>query len=168
MNEQDLREIYREAFGDDGEFEDRLFSLCGEYLRTVLCGDNTAAMLFALPCEIITDGQRFDAYYLYAAATKKKYRGSGYMSDLIKDLTKEGKPVFLKPANGQLVRFYKGLGFELFTAVTKGETVKIAMPTGGFSMLSETEAEEKAFKYTAMCAGSPVDLNGLCFPYIME
>ena len=168
MNENECREIYREAFGDDGAFEDRLFSLCGEYCRTVMCGGKTAALLFALPCKIITLTERFDAYYLYAAATKKIYRGKGYMSGLIRDLIKEGKPIFLNPASEELISFYKRLGFERFTAVTGGNTEKIALPIGGFSKLSSTEPRGAELNYTAMCVGSPVRLDGLCFPYIME
>lgn len=168
MNEGQCRRIYREAFGDDGEFEDRLFSLCGEYCRTVTCGEETAAMLFALPCEIVAADNRFAAYYLYAAATKKKYRGRGYMSRLIRNLIKEGKPIFLKPENDRLIGFYERLGFKCFTAVTRGETEKAALPSGGFAELSLTEEEDAAFSYTAMCVGSPVSLDNLCFSYIME
>lgn len=168
MNNKALREIYREAFGDDGEFEDVLFSLCGDYIRFAEhCGE-PAALLFALPCEITADEKRFEAYYLYAAATKKIYRGKGYMSGLIEGLKKEGKPIFLKPANERLTGFYERLGFERFTAVTGGETKKTALPSGGFAELADTAAEDKVFSYTAMCAGSPVPLDNLCFPYIME
>ena len=168
MNEKECREIYREAFGDDGGFEDRLFSLCGEYCRTAMCGGKTAALLFALPCIIITRTERFDAFYLYAAATKKIYRGKGYMSGLIRDLIKEGKPIFLKPEKDGLISFYERLGFERFTAVTRGKTLKTALPAGGFSALSATEPQAAELSYTAMCTGSPVKLDGLCFPYIME
>ncbi|MGN0493022.1 MAG: GNAT family N-acetyltransferase [Acutalibacteraceae bacterium] len=168
MNNKALREIYREAFGDDGEFENRLFSLCGEYLRSVSCGEETAAMLFALPCKIIGCGEELDAYYLYAAATKKEYRGRGYMSRLIRELIKEEKPIFLKPQNDRLTGFYERLGFQRFNAVTRGETGKTALPLGGFAELSVDEAEAAEFSYTAMCVGSPVSLDNLCFAYIME
>lgn len=168
MNEQGLREIYREAFGNDGEFEDRLFSLCGEYCRTVLCGDKAAAMLFALPCEISIPGKSFYAYYLYAAATKKAYRGKGYMSGLINDLIKEGKPIFLKPANEGLFSFYERLGFKKFSAVVSAGSPKTARPLDGFARLSSNEAEHGNYSYTAMSIGMPMDPNGLCFPYIME
>ena len=58
MNEKECREIYREAFRDpDDQFENRLFSLCGEYCRTLMRDGRTAAMLFALPCRI-TGGKK--------------------------------------------------------------------------------------------------------------
>lgn len=168
MNESECREIYREAFGDDGEFEDRLFSLCGEYCRTAMCGDKTAAILFALPCKIDTPEASFTAFYLYAAATKKAYRGKGHMSGLIGNLIKEGKPIFLKPKNDGLISFYENLGFKRFTAATKNDENKTAIPLGGFSELCDENKECGEFSYTAMCTGMPVDLNGLCFPFIME
>lgn len=168
MNNAVYREIYREAFGDDGEFEDRLFSLCGKYLRSAKKDGEIAAMLFALPCEIISEEKRFDAYYLYAAATRKTYRKRGYMSQLIKDLTAEGKPVFLKPASAELMPFYQKLGFKKITAVTGGETKTTAKPTGGFAALSVTEKEEKIFSFTAMGVNFPISPDNLCFSYIME
>ena len=168
MNKQALLEIYREAFGNDGEFEDRLFSLCGEYLRTTEKDGNPVALLFALPCEIITKEQRFKAYYLFAAATKKIYRGKGYMTGLINNLIKEGKPIFLKPANEGLISFYERLGFRKFTAVTGEETKITAKPKDGFAELSVAEKECGTFSYTAMCENFPAPPDNLCFGYIME
>ena len=167
MDSKALLEIYREAFGDDGEFEDRLFSLCGEYLRTAKQDGNITALLFALPCEIISEEKRFDAYYLYAAATKKEYRKKGHMSRLIKGLINEGKPIFLKPETEELIGFYERLGFKSFTAVT-GATKITAKPKDGFAALSVTEKEEGTFSYTAMGVSFPVPPDNLCFAYIME
>ena len=167
MDSKALLEIYREAFGDDGEFEDRLFSICGEYLRTAKQDGNITALLFALPCEIISEEKRFDAYYLYAAATKKEYRKKGHMSRLIKGLINEGKPIFLKPETEELIGFYERLGFKSFTAVT-GATKITAKPKDGFAALSVTEKENKIFSFTAMGVNFPFLPDNLCFPYIME
>ena len=168
MDSKALLEIYRESFGDDGEFENRLFSLCGEYLRTAKQDGNITALLFALPCEIISEEKRFDAYYLYAAATKKESRRKGHMSRLINSLINEGKPIFLKPETEELIGFYERLGFKKFTAVTGGETKITAKPKYGFAELSVTEKEEGIFSYTAMGVSFPVPPDNLCFPYIME
>lgn len=168
MNDKALREIYREAFGDDGEFEDDLFTMCGEYLRSASCGKETAAMLFALPCKIVTPEKSFSAFYLYGAATKKAYLGQGYMSGLIKTLIKEGKPIFLKPAEDNLLGFYERLGFKRFTAVSSGKNEKAALPLDGFARLAADTEAEKALSYTAMSIGSPIPLDGLFFPFTME
>ena len=168
MDSKALLEIYREAFGDDGEFENRLFSLCGEYLRTAKQDGNVTALLFALPCEIISEGKGFEAYYLFAAATKREYRKKGHMSRLIKGLINEGKPIFLKPETEELIGFYERLGFKSFTAVTGGETKITAKPKDGFAALSVTEKENKIFSFTAMGVNFPFLPDNLCFPYIME
>ncbi len=169
MNEQECREIYREAFYEpDTDFENRLFSLCGAYCRILTCGQETAAMLFALPCEIISDGKGADGYYIYAAATKKKYRGRGYMTLLIGLLLKEGKPLFLKPANDGLAGFYQRLGFTAFTARTYPAGERRAVPSGGFAALAGTENGNGRFCYTAMSFNSRMPLENLYFPYLME
>ena len=86
MSINECREIYREAFGSDGEFENRLFTCCFKYCRTLSIGGKTASMLFALPCNIHNAAAPVPAYYIFAAATKKEFRGNGYMSRLIRSL----------------------------------------------------------------------------------
>ena len=53
MSINECREIYREAFGSDGEFENRLFTYCFKYCRTLSIGGKTASMLFALPSSVM-------------------------------------------------------------------------------------------------------------------
>lgn len=170
MNEKECRAIYREAFCDpDTEFENRLFSLCGKYCRTLLNGEKTAAMLFALPCEICIEKEKTEAFYIYAAATKKIYRGNGYMRRLIDLLKDEEIPLFLKPADDGLTSFYKKLGFKAFNASTVQINACRAVPTGGFKILSETEKTQENFKFTAMYYyKNSLILNNMYFPYIMD
>lgn len=170
MNEKECRTIYREAFCDpDTEFENRLFSLCGKYCRAYLCGEKTAAMLLALPCEIFTERERIKAFYIYAAATKKIYRGCGYMSRLINSLKDEDIPLFLKPADDGLAAFYERLGFKTFSASTGEISACRAVPTGGFKILSKTEKTQEKYKYTAMYYyKNSLKLDNMYFPYIMD
>ena len=170
MNEKECRAIYREAFRDpDTEFENRLFSLCGKYCRTYLCGEKTAAMLLALPCEIFTEQEKIKAFYIYAAATKRIYRGSGYMSRLINSLKDEDIPLFLKPADSGLSAFYEKLGFKAFSASTGKINICRAVPTGGFKALAQTEKTQENLKYTAMYYYKRcLELDNMYFPYIMD
>lgn len=170
MNEKECRAIYREAFCDpDTDFENRLFSLCGKYCRTLLSGEKTAAMLFALPCEICTEKEKTKAFYIYAAATKRIYRGNGYMSRLIEQLKGEEIPLFLKPADGGLTAFYKKLGFKTFNASTAEITACRAYPSGGFKALAKTEKAKENFKFTAMYYYKKrLELDNMYFPYIMD
>ena len=114
MSINECKEIYREAFGSDGEFENRLFTCCFKYCRTFSIGGKTASMLFALPCNIHSDAAPVSAYYIFAAATKKEFRGNGYMSRLIRSLEAD-RLLFLKPASPSLFGFYERLGFQPFS-----------------------------------------------------
>ncbi len=169
MNEKECREIYREAFRDpDDQFENRLFSLCGEYCRTLMRDGRTAAMLFALPCRITGGKKTASGFYIYAAATKREYRGTGCMSRLIETLKQEGSPLFLKPADDGLIKFYEKLGFKAFAASASDKGGCRACPEGGFAKLVSEEPPAD-HSYTAMSFGADdFELDNMYFPYIME
>lgn len=170
MNENECREIYREAFNDpDTSFEDLLFGLCGQYCRFEMCGDKTAAILFALPCRIMCGEKSTDAFYVFAAATKREYRKMGYMSRLIESLKAEGVPLFLKPADSGLIKFYEKLGFTIFTARRTEPADCSALPDGGFKELCRNFKDTNTESYTAMYFG-PDNLKpeNMYFPYTME
>lgn len=170
MNEKECREIYREAFKDpDTSFEDLLFGLCGQYCRFEMCGDKTAAILFALPCRIMCGEKSTDAFYVFAAATKREYRKMGYMSRLIESLKAEGVPLFLKPADTGLIKFYEKLGFTVFTARRTEPADCSALPEGGFKELCRNFKDTNTESYTAMYLG-PDNLKpeNMYFPYTME
>lgn len=170
MNEKECRELYREAFKDpDTEFEDRLFSLCGEYCRTLTLNGKAVSMLFALPCEIYSEGKILNGFYIYAAATAREHRGKGYMSRLINSLKCGGVLLFLKPAYSGLVGFYERLGFKPFTASGNMLNDCRALPKDGFLVLSDTEKSENTGSYTAMYYGDGEKrLDGMYFPYTMD
>ncbi len=170
MNENECREIYREAFNDpDTSFENLLFGLCGQYCRFEMCGDKTAAILFALPCRIMCGEKSTDAFYVFAAATKREYRKMGYMSRLIESLKAEGVPLFLKPADSGLIKFYEKLGFTVFTARRTEPADCSALPEGGFKELCRNFKDTNTESYTAMYFG-PDNLKpeNMYFPYTME
>ena len=170
MNENECREIYREAFNDpDTSFENLLFGLCGQYCRFEMCGDKTAAILFALPCRIMCGEKSTDAFYVFAAATKREYRKMGYMSRLIESLKAEGVPLFLKPADSGLIKFYEKLGFTVFTARRTEPADCSALPDGGFKELCRNFKDTNTESYTAMYFG-PDNLkpDNMYFPYTME
>lgn len=170
MNEKECRELYREAFEDPNtEFEDRLFSLCGKYCRTLTLNGKTVSMLFALPCEIHSEGKILNGFYIYAAATAREHRGNGCMSRLINSLKCDGALLFLKPADKELVGFYERLGFKPFTASRDLANDCRALPKDGFYMLSDSEKSENTGSYTAMYYGDgEIRLDGMYFPYTMD
>lgn len=169
MNEQECRLIYREAFCDpDTEFEDKLFKNCFKYCRTKEKNGETAAMLFALPCELFDGKEKEEAVYIYGAATRKAYRGRGYMTELI-NLPEIGKStLFLVPAQESLIPFYEKCGFKKFTAYTFKKGEKYAAPIMEFIPLSKGEKAVGEYAFTAMYRSDKIRfLDGLYFPFSM-
>ena len=167
MSINECREIYREAFCTDKDFENRLFSTCAEYRKTLCINGKTVSMLFALPCNIHKGGGLIPAYYIFAAATKKKFRGKGYMSRLINSL-KTDRLLFLKPADAPLFKFYEKLGFKRFEISADENSPIYAEPIGGFARLILSEKPiptdcTALYKYK-----KTADIGGMYFPYLME
>ncbi len=161
--------IYREAFGDDGEFREALFSVCGKHCRAISQNGVVRSFLFALPCSILSKAEKTEAYYIYAAATKAEYRRLGLMTRLLNDVAAEGKTLFLKPADEKLFGFYRRLGFsDLY--ITENKNAKFrAVPTGDFARLTQALSLEKPVCTQAMYrAFDNTELGETYFPYIME
>ena len=167
MSINECREIYREAFGSDGEFENRLFTCCFKYCRTLSIGGKTASMLFALPCNIHNAAAPVPAYYIFAAATKKEFRGKGYMTQLINSL-KTDRLLFLKPANAPLFKFYEKLGFKRFEISADENSPIYAEPTGGFARLTLSEKPISTDCTALYKHKKTADIGGLYFPNLME
>ena len=167
MSINECREIYREAFGSDGEFENRLFTCCFKYCRTLSIGGKTASMLFALHCNIHSDAAPVSAYYIFAAATKKEFRGNGYMSRLIRSLEAD-RLLFLKPASPSLFGFYERLGFQPFSVSSNENSPCFAEPAEGFAALADKE-EKAPISCTALFKyDRNILIDGLFFPFFME
>lgn len=166
MSINECREIYREAFGTDENFENRLFSVCADYCKTLCINGKTVSMLFALPCNI-HNGGIIPAYYIFAAATKKEFRGKGYMSRLINSL-KTDSLLFLKPADAPLFKFYEKLGFRRFEISANENSPIYAEPTSGFAMLTHSEKPIPTDCAALYKHKKTADIGGLYFPYLME
>ena len=166
----ECRKIYDEAFCDEREFTDRLFDRCGDYCKTLEKYGNTVSMLFLMPCTLVMHGKKQNVNYIYAAATDRKYRGRGYMTELLNNIKKsENGLLFLKPANDDLIKFYSHCGFKTFNAARYENDEKYIMPHGGFAEISADCRYENG-TYTAMLYGGnrDIDLNGVSFPFTME
>lgn len=121
--------LWQEAFGDSAEAVE-LF-LKHKYIpeNTVICEENgkVASMLFLLDGKLNIKSEKYNAYYLYAAATLKEFRGRGIMAEMLdfsKKLAAERNFDFicLKPAEDSLYGYYKRFGYkEIFST----KTVKI-------------------------------------------
>lgn len=163
--------IYREAFGDgDTVFEENLFKNCFKHCKYTEADGKAVAMLFAIPCEIITEQNNISAIYIYAAATLKEYRSKGYMSELIESLKKGNNAVlFLRPENQNLIGFYKSLGFKRINAVSNEDGYPIAKPISHFALLAEEADFADGSEFTAMYYSKEnINIDNLHFIYSME
>ena len=109
-----LKELWKEAFGDTDDFIDLFFSLAFS-AQSALCvydNDSPTASLYWFDGYI---GQE-KAAYIYGVATKKTYGGRGFSSALIKRthelLAEKGYRIaVLVPADSGLFDFYGRLGY---------------------------------------------------------
>lgn len=159
------REIYRESFGLDPRFEDRLFKAP---IKTLKVGNKTVSQLFLLPCNIVKNGKPYKAQYIYAVCTKKDSRKKGYMEQLLKDtLSHTSDILILRPATEDLIKYYKKFGFKEFTA-TDGENPNLYLePLDIFKNLADSDGKTNEGNLTLMALNCPIDLSGLSFPYTM-
>lgn len=159
--------IYCEAFGED-EFSIELFKSCYKYCKFFKVDKQIVSIMFLLPCEIVCKEYSYDAKYVFAVATEKEHRGKGYMSDFINCID-EDAILFLKPANDDLIDFYKSRGYKTFTAKKSRVGECYVKPCGDFLKLAEKITEFNNNNYTAMYRYKEnIDLDNLCFAYTME
>ncbi len=168
-NEALCRNLYREAFGeDDAEFENALFDTCFKYCKFIKEDDKIISMLFLLPTVLETENGHIESYYIYAAATLKEYRGKGYMARLI-DSVKNENPLFLRPANDGLIKFYEKFGFQTVEAQKTASLPHLKPTEDFFTLVKKFPEEESMEKYTAMYfATDSLKLSSLNFIDTME
>ena len=109
-----LRDLWREAFGDSGEFLDAFFHTAYSPERSlcVLDGSKVAAAVYWFDCEL--QGKKIA--YLYALATAIAYRGQGIGHRLMDEvnsrlLQQDYEAVILVPGTEKLVAFYETMGY---------------------------------------------------------
>ena len=160
-------ELYKEAFGDEGQFMIDLFESNFNNCRYIIKDTQVAAMLFLLPCVLVTNGERISAYYLYAAATAEKHRKQGIMTRLLEEMLKEvSAPIFLKPANEKLIAFYEKRGFKTIDATRERPKENVIESEftrfGGEARKDGSRYTlmyrwDKALKVTSIAFDSPMD-----------
>ncbi len=118
--------LWQEAFGDSLEAVEMFLDKRYQPQNTVVCEENgkIASMLFLLEGNVLAKGRLLKAYYLYAAATLKEFRGKGIMSKMLcesKSLAESrGVDVIcLKPAEESLYGFYAKHGYKSVFSVKR-------------------------------------------------
>lgn len=163
-------EIYRQAFGKDELFEQRLFGKCFKHCRYLEVNGTVVAMLFALPCLIISQNRSYESIYIFAAATEKEQRGKGYMSRLLEQVkTNPDTVYFLRPANKELIGFYKKLGFKEFSAINSDKVSPLVAALEDMEFLAGDYISPDGKGFTLMYSYKEnLNLQNLGFIYSME
>lgn len=150
-----LISLWEEAFGDNREAIELFLSKRALPQNTIVAEKNgkIASMLFLLDGKIKVGKSELNAYYLYAAATLKEFRGKGIMAQMLeaaKELafTRKIDLICLKPAEKSLYDFYKKHGYQTIfklkkAAVKLSESENFNFDCGCSDMYS---ARETAFK----------------------
>lgn len=157
-------EIFEESFGVDKEFETELFKTIPETLKV---DGKTVSELFLLPCDIVKDGKKYPAKYVFAVATKQSERKKGYMEKLLKRVIKDNKILILRPITDDLIHFYQKFGFEIYSATDKDNENFFINPVDNFKSLADFEGGSHSGDFTLMALGVPFDLNGISFKFTM-
>lgn len=118
--------LWQEAFGDTREAVELFIDKRYLPQNTLVDDDNgkITSMLYLLDGKVIADGVLMSAYYLYAAATLKKYRGKGIMAKMLQKAKELAESrgvdlICLKPAEESLYDFYKKHGYKTVFSTKK-------------------------------------------------
>lgn len=112
---EDRIEIWQESFGDERSYIEMFLSKNRQRARVFgyLVEDQLVSVAYLLPAEYVEKEKEVPVYYLYAAATRKAYRGKGYFGQIlcfVRDNLKQ--PIFLVPADKKLIEFYAHYGMK--------------------------------------------------------
>lgn len=111
----ELRELWREAFGDSDAYLDTFFSIAwsARRCRVAVEKGQIVGALYWFPCTC--RGQSLA--YVYAVATKKELQGKGIATALMENLNAHLEDfgtagIILVPGSRELVRFYAKRGYK--------------------------------------------------------
>ena len=114
-----LHTLWKDVFGDEDGYIDLFFSgaFHTSHPFAVIENGEVQSVLYLLDCQLQAGKQRYDGYYLYAAATKPQYRRRGLMRTLIEEakafMHESGKDfIVLVPATKPLYDYYEQFGFQ--------------------------------------------------------
>ena len=166
---QDLTEIYNLAFTPDDKFDKRLFDKGFECCRYILEDGKAVSMAFLFPCSIKTLEGSHEALYLFAAATHPEYKNRGLMTRLLELAKAENKVVILRPANEELVEFYKKRGFAEIRGIENNSTEPYVEASEVLKVVSAGYTRHSDDEFCLMIY-SPykIEIEKLGFIYSME
>lgn len=119
-----LRNLWKEAFGDNDTFLDLFFKTAFDpkRCRCITKNDDVLAALYWFECE----QNEHSIAYIYAVATAVSHRGQGLcrklMADTHQHLAEQGyESTILVPGNPELFHFYEKMGYQTGSCLRKFE-----------------------------------------------
>ena len=169
MKRQEIIDIYKEAFEESLDFEEKLFGKGFPFVEYIEDGGAVKSILFLLPCTLVTKQGELPAKYIFAAATKFSQRKKGYMEKLLEKIKNENEEfLFLRPASKSLEEYYGKLGFKSFVGTSSDSDIKIK-PSPIMKSLSEGITEEQGKEFVLMYSyKNEIDIDKVSFIYSME
>lgn len=151
-----LINLWNEAFGDSIESIEFFLNARFNPGNTLIAEDNgkIISMLFLFEGKVACGDGIFDAYYLYAAATLKAYRGRGIMAEMLKSaknlaVQRNVDLICLKPADDRLFDYYEKHGyksvFSIKTVTLHGNFSALCNLSGKDNCADYSEARENVF-----------------------
>lgn len=115
-----LSDLWHRVFGDDYSYIELIFN--EKYEKDLLCfaeleNEKAVAAFYLIKNTLKFNGEAFDGFYLYAAATLPEYRKKGLMSKLINEAQEYCRSngfdyVSLVPSSDSLYSYYSRFGFK--------------------------------------------------------
>ncbi len=107
-----VKNIWQEIFGDDREFIDRFYDAFPMKENTFVAkdGEKVVAIVNAIDCRLLYENELFCGKYIYALAVEKAYRGRGIARGLL-EISESGSFVLLVPETPELFAMYDRLGY---------------------------------------------------------
>ncbi len=161
-----MKKIYRQAFGVENEFESKLFTLCGDYLKTLKINGKAVSILFSLPCTLKTERASIPAHYLFALATAEDERGKGYMTRLLNSVINNNEAFILRPSEESLAAYYEKFGFKKLSGNDSVNKKPLIAPQKEFKALAVGE-ESNDGRFILMGLNLPENTENIYFPFTM-
>ncbi len=163
---QQCEQLYHSAFGEDRDFDAKLFEYFFDNTEILEVDDVVCAMYFKIPCILNQNGIKSKAYYIYAVTTHNDFRHRGLMSKLFNETqTEKDAFYFLKPSSAGVIPFYEQAGFKEIVG-TRDKTDAIIEADAKFKALSNL-CDKPQGTYPIMIKNND-KIQKLTFEYTLE
>ena len=173
-HKESLTELWNRVFGDEQSFIELIFN--EKYNESILCfaeitDEKAVSAFYLIKNELRYNGELYNGYYLYAAATLPEFRGRGYMSELIRKaqqfFRENNKADFISlvPSEKSLYGYYSSLGFQ--TAMYRfinGRTSSAVCS----SSYKEIESPEEILDIRRKYKGNSINFSCDSFGYALD